>query len=358
MHTDISRRDIIRAMGLGAVAIAAAEMGGARPAAAEDAFTIASTGGSWGDGLKQAYVVNAGFEKRVNTPVSYAHMIDSVIATKAMAQCGNPPFTVPALLNAEAVLLAEGGCLQEYDLGVVTNYKDLLPGTSEPPRAGLKAYWAAHTQIVMGVVYNTKRVTPKPTSFIDMWSAKYKGKVGIPAYGWVGIQWLHALNQSLGGTPDNIDPGMKAIAELARKNDAVIMENTDVTLKAFTREEIWVMPFWNGRCFSLQAEGVPVDIVYPKGSIQVGNGFPILKGTKFERQAQQFVNITLDPEYQLEMTRRFRYPPSSRKAKLSADIAHYGLKDDDLKNMMPLDYHKINQHRAAYLARWNKEVLG
>ena len=32
-------------------------------------------------------------------------MIDSVIATKAMAQCGNPPFTVPALLNAEAVLL-------------------------------------------------------------------------------------------------------------------------------------------------------------------------------------------------------------------------------------------------------------
>ena len=187
MHTDISRRDIIRAMGLGAVAIAAAEMGGARPAAAEDAFTIASTGGSWGDGLKQAYVVNAGFEKRVNTPVSYAHMIDSVIATKAMAQCGNPPFTVPALLNAEAVLLAEGGCLQEYDLGVVTNYKDLLPGTSEPPRAGLKAFWAAHTQIVMGVVYNTKRVTPNPTSFMDMWSAKYKGKVGIPAYGWVGI---------------------------------------------------------------------------------------------------------------------------------------------------------------------------
>jgi len=113
-----------------------------------------------------------------------------------------------------------------------------------------------------------------------------------------------------------------------------------------------------GEFFSLQAEGLPVDIVYPRGSSQVGNGFPILKGTKFERQAQQFVNITLDPEYQLEMTRRFRYPPSSRKAKLPADIAHYGLKDDDLKNMMPLDFHKINQHRAAYLARWNKEVLG
>jgi len=358
MGKDLSRRDMLAIMGLSAAGVASAELGGSRPAWAEDAFTIASTGGSWGDGLKQAYVTNAGFEKRAGVQVAYAHMIDSVIATKAIAQCGNPPFTVASLLNAEAVLLADGGCVQEYDLGIVTNFKDLLPGTFEAPRAGLKSYWAAHTQIVMGLVYNTKRVTAKPTSFMDMASAKYKGKIGIPAYGWVGIQWLHALNQSLGGTPDNIDPGMKAIAELARKNDAVIVENTDVALKAFTREELWMMPFWNGRCFSLQAENVPVDIVYPKGSIQVGNGFPILKGSKFERAAQQFVNVTLDPEYQLEMTRRFRYPPSNRKAKLPPEMSHYALKEDDLKNMMPLDFQKMNQHRAAYLARWNKEVLG
>ena len=46
MHTDISRRDMIRAMGLGAAALAAAELADTRPAWAEDAFTIASTGGS------------------------------------------------------------------------------------------------------------------------------------------------------------------------------------------------------------------------------------------------------------------------------------------------------------------------
>jgi hypothetical protein len=51
MHTDISRRDVIRAMGLGAAALAGAELGGPPGAWAEDAFTIASTGGSWGDGL-------------------------------------------------------------------------------------------------------------------------------------------------------------------------------------------------------------------------------------------------------------------------------------------------------------------
>src|SRR5215467_10843016 len=108
MHTEISRRDIIRAIGLGAAAVAAAELGDARPARAEDAFTIASTGGSWGDGLKQAYVVNAGFEKRFNTKVSYSHMIHSANATTAMPQLSNPPFTVPAILKHEAELLAEG----------------------------------------------------------------------------------------------------------------------------------------------------------------------------------------------------------------------------------------------------------
>src|SRR4029453_1582566 len=134
---------------------------------------------------------------------------------------------------------------------------------------------------------------------MDLGSAKYKGKIAIPAYGWVGIQWLHALNQALGGTPDNKHPGKKAIRGRVKKNDAIIMENTDVTLKAFTREEIWMMPFWNGRCFSLQAEGVPVDIVYPKGSLQVGNGFPILKGTKFERQGRHVVNNTADAAFHL-----------------------------------------------------------
>jgi hypothetical protein len=39
MRKDTSRRDMMRAVGLGAGALAAAEMGGTRPAGAEEAFT-------------------------------------------------------------------------------------------------------------------------------------------------------------------------------------------------------------------------------------------------------------------------------------------------------------------------------
>jgi hypothetical protein len=58
------------------------------------------------------------------------------------------------------------------------------------------------------------------------------------------------------------DPGIKFFAELVKKNEAVIIENTDAAMKGFTREEIVIMPFWNGRTFVLQGQGVPVDIEY------------------------------------------------------------------------------------------------
>ena len=147
----------MHAMGLGAAAIALAELGGARPAGAEDAFTIASTGGSWGDGLKQAYVLKADFEKRFNAQVSYAHMIDSVIATKVIAQCGNPPYTVSgAHGEAEAILMADGSCVEPYDLNIVTNYKDIYETARLPSRRGMDAWWASFMMLVFGLTYNTK----------------------------------------------------------------------------------------------------------------------------------------------------------------------------------------------------------
>ena len=199
--------------------------------------------------------------------------------------------------------------------------------------------FAPFVLIVMGLVYNTKEAQ-KPTSYQDLLNPKYKGRVGIPTYGWVGNSWLQVLNKTLGGNEDNVDPGIGFLAELVKKNDAVIIENTDAALKAFSREEIVIMPFWNGRTAVLQKQGVPVAIEYIPGSMLVGNGFPILKGGKFIEKMNQYVNVTLDGQYQMMMTKRFFYPPSNRNAKLPPDLEKYAFPAD------------------KYLDRWNKEVLG
>src|SRR5207248_5431749 len=176
---------------------------------------------------------------------------------------------------------------------------------------------------------------------------------------WLGRQFLAAgIEKTLGGNEDNVDPGIGFLAELVKKNDAVIIENTDAALKAFSREEIVIMPFWNGRTAVLQNQGVPVAIEYIPGSMLVGNGFPTLKGGKFIEKMNQYVDVTLDGQYQMMMTKRFFYPPSNRNAKLPPDLEKYAFPADKEKNVVAIDYEKMNAHKSKYLDRWNKEVLG
>ena len=56
----ISRRRMLQ--GVAASAIVVTEAGLAGRARAEDKFTIASTGGSWGDGIKSSFVTAPDFE--------------------------------------------------------------------------------------------------------------------------------------------------------------------------------------------------------------------------------------------------------------------------------------------------------
>jgi putative spermidine/putrescine transport system substrate-binding protein len=274
------------------------------PAQAEENFTLASTGATWGEGLRASFVDAPKFEEKNGVRVTQEFAIDSVFTAKAMATCGNPPFSTVAVLRAEANFLALGGCLQDYDLEICTNYKEIIDSAKEPPRGQLKNWFTPFVLIVMGLVYNTKEAS-KPASYQDLLNPKYKGRVGIPTYGWVGNSWLQVLNKTLGGNEDNVDPGIAFLAQLVKKNEAVIIENTDAALKAFSREEIVIMPFWNGRTFVLQGQGVPVEIEYIPGTMLVGNGFPVLRGGKFLEQTNRFCNITMDGQYQMMMTQRF-----------------------------------------------------
>ena len=349
----ITRRRFVQATG---AAIIATESGFVRSAIAEDRFTIASAGGSWGDGVKSSFVVKPEFEKRFKASVSYAQQLESVAASKILASRGTPVFTVSTHGQAEAVLLADAGCLVAYNPEMVPNFKD-IPANLTLETAGLGPYYGAYVFLMWALTWNTKQAK-KPTSYKDLWSSAYKGKVAVPAYGWYGIYWLHAVNKLFGGTEDNITPGIQAVAELVQKNDAIIMENVDQGMKLFQREEIVMAPFWNGRTFVLQDGGAPVALEYVPQSIALGAGFVIVKGTMMGDLAQRFVNETLDEKNQIEMTRLFKYPPASRKAKLPLELERVRVPEKELAQTARLDWKKINDHRSAYLDRWNKEVLG
>lgn len=349
----ISRRQVLQ---YSIAALAASELTGMPSAFAETVFTVGSSGGTWGDGIKKSFIDIPGLDTKLNIRPSYLNAPTSVLVSRLLAQPANPPFTVADLLDVEHFMAADAGAIQDYDLSIVKNYADIYPSARQPARGGLKNWCASMTLPIISVTYNTKRA-PKPASWQDLWSDKLKGKVGIPDFGWYGQTWLHAINKSLGGSETDLSKGIAAISDLVKKNGAVVIKNQEQAIKAFSDEEIFAMPYWNGRTFSLQASGVPVEMVYVPDTIQLHNGFVIAKGTALKDVANQFVNNTLDGELQLEMSRLFRYPPANSKAKLPADMAHFAVPPAALERVVSLDWEKINAGRVEALDRWNREVL-
>lgn len=358
MTQGMTRREWLVAAGAAATAIGAIERGGLmRPAHAEKNFTVSLSGGPWGDAQIEAYITGTGFEKQSNLTVAYDRAQDNVRAAKAMARCGDPEFTVVEALNQQAVLLAAGGCLRDYDLDVVTNYKQLGDGAREAPRGGLSNYFGAQVIMAIGLVYNIDELPKGPGGFDSLADAKFKGKIGIPSFGWVGQQWMYAMNEALGGPPDNVDRGLKFVADLVKRNQAVVLENSDAAQKAFQQREIVAMPFWNGRVYFMRKAGIPVAIAYPKGWIQTGNGYVLSKNTAHAAAANRFINNTLDGELQLQMSRRFGYPPTNGTVKLPPDLESIRLPTEVSDLRARLDYSVMIQKTAENQARWNKEVL-
>jgi putative spermidine/putrescine transport system substrate-binding protein len=348
---EANRRSVLQFLGSASAAVLAAEHGLISPAAAQaQRFTWSSTAGSWGDKLKEIFIDRPGFARQSGLEPILAVEMDSVAASKTVAACGNPPFDVSSAGEPEIAITNGAGCLAEYDTSIVTNFNDIFEG------ARIGKLYAPFAILAFGIVWNKNKV-PEPTDWSILADRKYRGRIAIPAFGWYGMPWLHAVNKQFGGTEDNIAPGLEFVAKLVKDNEAIIIENADHGSQVFQRDEVDVMPFWNGRAVRLAAAGLPTQFKMIKNGITVGVGFTVMKGSRNSRAANIFVNNTLDPALQTEFSNWGKYPPTNRKAVVAPDLEAYRLSDEVFAMTAKLDYAKINANRSAHLDRWNREVL-
>ena len=343
----LSRRALLARM---AGLVAVAEAGLLNQAFAAERFNWASTGGTWGETIKKAFIDTPGWPAKTGLEPVNTAQLETVSISKIIASKSNPPYDVSNNGPAEAVQLRDAGMALDYDLSLIPNWKDI------PPQAKVGNYFGSFTIMSMGLAWNTKEAK-KPTSFRDLWDRKYKGRIGVPAYGWYGQYWLHALNKTLGGNEDNISPAMRAVADLVKQNDPIMIENAGHGMNLLEKGEIVMAPYFSGRVVALQEKGVPVGFEYVDGTLAVGQGFVIVKGTQFAKQASMLVNNTLDPELQLIFAKFSKYPPSNARSKLPDDLKNVAIPAGGLDRAATLDYSKVAKNQAAYLERWNKEVL-
>src|SRR5690606_36205219 len=211
----LQRRTVLKALSA-ACAIGMGPLAHAR----SDRFVFGTTGGKFHEGTKKVFIEDTGFRVKNKLDVVYDIQNDSGIAAKVLASCGRPTYDIAQAVESNAARAHVSGCLLDYDASIVTNLADI------PPAYRVGGYYASAVSLLNGLVFNTKHVS-KPSTWEDMLNPRYKGKIGIPAFGWIGQHFLHAVNKAFGGDEDNIDPGVEVVAEMVRKNEAIVVSGSN-----------------------------------------------------------------------------------------------------------------------------------
>ena len=105
---------------------------------------------------------------------------------------------------------AEGGCVADYDLDIVTNYKDVLV-CQEPPRKAQQLLAGSYPWPLASPTIPRKQASLPPSRICSVLSS---GRIALPSFDWFGPH-LYAVNGALGGSNDT-GSRHAFIAELSR----------------------------------------------------------------------------------------------------------------------------------------------
>ena len=123
---------------------------------------------------------------------------------------------------------------------------DLVPNLKHVNQAFIdksQGYGVPATYSLIGIAYNSKKVTKIPASWKDLWDPAYRGKVGLTSTtSNLGLGFLILTAKVNGGDENNLEPAWEALKQL---QPFVIAPNPTALAQLFEREEIVVGPLWS-----------------------------------------------------------------------------------------------------------------
>lgn len=351
----ITRRQFLTAAGAAGAGLALGEGLGGRPAFAAKELRILFAGGTWQEWYNKTFV--EAFVKDSGAQIVWKtglHFVPLVIAQRNRPQWD----LIHQNQNTSGQLDALNVAI-EWKESDIPNLKDIHPAFRYRTLAG-----KIHTPYGMAV--NTKRIKRPITKWADMWDPALKGKIGFPAWDWVGDEVFYAMNQIFGGSMDDVNPGMEKLKGLYHDNKAITANNVEHTQQLLVAEEIWITPYFGARTEKAAAAGAPVEFVIPEeGGLSWIWNTSILANRPAEttKLALNLVNTTLDPGKQIAFCRLTGYPPTNIKAmnNLPKDLQKLKFSDKQLeafgKIQRKFDYMAMFAQRDSVKERWNKTVL-
>ncbi len=315
-------------------------------------LVFATFTGSWEEAHKDV-LVPAYRKMTNNAEIVLDPMLSVDQIAKVTAARSNPPIDVMLHDPGPALQAIAADLVEPYPVAESAFYKDLIADAQEP--MGPAPFFQ-----VVGLTYNPEKVKTPPTSWADIWKPEYKGRVGITNLNsTLGTGFLVEIARMKGGSETNVEPGFKAIEEL-KPNLAAVAANPGQLATLYQQGQVDIGPGNFNAIQILKARGVPVEFVAPKeGAIAFKTTIHIVKNSPNKELAFKLIEASLSPEVQAKlMDSPYLIVPTNTKVKMGGEVAKVLAKDhDDMKKKFVFqDWKAINQQRAAWIEKFNREI--
>ncbi|KVO41151.1 ABC transporter substrate-binding protein [Burkholderia ubonensis] len=250
---------------------------------------------------------------------------------------------------ADVAYLGVSSAFQAKDKGVVQPYR---PAHWDDIPAGLKdpqGYWFAIHSGTPGFFVNKDALEgkPVPRSWADLLKPEYKGMVGYldPSSAFVGYASAVAVNQALGGTLDNFQPGLDWFRKL--KANAPIVPKQTAYARVLSGEIPILLSYDFDAYRAKYKDRANVEFVIPReGTISVPYVMSLVKGAPHEANGRKVLDFVLSDEGQKLWANAYLRPV--RAGALSPATAAKFLPASDYARAKSVDFAKMAEKQQSF----------
>lgn len=253
----------------------------------------------------------------------YAGSSDEMVAL--MRQGGGGQYDLVSASGDASLRLIYGGDVQPINVKLIPDYRNFLPQLKSPPHNtvngihyGLSYEWGPNV-----LLYNTRKVSPAPTSWAVIYSDTYQGRITVPDN---PIQiadaalYLKAHDPSLGiGDPYELTvKQLDAAKQLLQKQRPLIKKYWALAsdeIELFKNGDAVIGAAWPYQTNALQAAGVPVaDTIPAEGATGWADSWMLSAKSHHPNCAYLWMKYVSTPKVQAEQAIYFGETPANKLA--------------------------------------------
>ena len=284
----------------------------------------------------------------------YGSISSATMLGELRTQKTNPQLDVVILDTTIAAIACAEGLIEKITPEMLPEMKDLDPAAIDSNGCG-----PGVTFDHLVIAYDTKRVTPAPTSLSVLADPKWKGRTSLAAPPNIQALALTAiLAQANGGDWHKADGAFDVLKTMAPDVQTYDPQPDGYTL--LLNNTLDFTTGWNARTqlFHNRSDG-EVGVMLPKeGTVLQINTINLVKGAPHRDAALAFMRYALSPAAQAAFTERMFYGPTNLKANVSPDAAARTAADPANKaRVIPVDWNEMVKLRDAWTQKWRREII-